>query len=189
MRFDIQLPAELTRYNRRSVFLYVSACYLLWVFPAFIAYVIFSNEIYSGWMLLTIPLEIVSGFGYFAIAGIAHEGLHGNLAQDKFKSFFRGAILSAPVIGFYAPGFYSLHWRHHRWVNQSNDPIAKHYSMFRNPFSRIFLARIKEGPVYFIETLSILVGGSQRVKSWMDAYNFKMISYVLIFVMMKLILR
>lgn len=180
MRFDIQLPNELTQYKRRSVLLYVSACYLLWLIPATISYIILSTGSHWGWALSIIILEILSGFGYFAIAGIAHEGLHGNLSENKYKSFFRGAILSAPVIGFYAPGFYSLHWQHHRWVNQSKDPVAKHYSKFSSPFGKLFLARIMEGPVYFLETLGILTGGTHRVKTWMDAYNFKLISYVLI---------
>ena len=179
MRFDIQLPDDLTKYNRSSVLLYVSACYLLWIIPALISYLILSNNFHWAWILPIITLEILSGFGYFAIAGIAHEGLHGNLSENKYKSFFRGAILSAPVIGFYAPGFYALHWQHHRWVNQSKDPVAKHYSKFRNPFERIFLARIMEGPVYFLKTLNFLRTKHQP-KSWMDTYDFKTISYLLI---------
>jgi len=188
MRFELQIPDELRKYNRRSVFLYVSACYLLWIIPALISYVVLSKGFHWGWALPVITLELLSGFGYFAIAGIAHEGLHGNLSENNYKSFFRGAILSSPVIGFYAPGFYSLHWQHHRWVNQSKDPIAKHYSKFRTPFGKIFLARIMEGPVYLLETLRFLRDGTHQNKSWMDAYNFKLISYAMIVTKLTIVL-
>jgi len=115
--------------------------------------------------ILALPLEIVAGFGCFAVAGIAHEGLHGSLQSDRHRSAIVGALLSAPIPGFYAPGFYVLHAQHHRYVNTSSDPVAAHYSKFNGALRRLFVARIAEGPRYLIETARLLKPGREPLSA------------------------
>jgi fatty acid desaturase len=77
-----------------------------------------------------------------------------------------GALLSAPIVGFYAPGFYVLHARHHRFVNTDRDPVAVHYSRFVGALRRVFLARVAEGPRYLVETLRVMRGTDRRVDAF-----------------------
>jgi beta-carotene hydroxylase len=158
---------ELFAYRRHEAVLYVMAAYALWLLPALFAAVMMSSDDTGllRWPAIVV-LEVLAGFGAFAVAGIAHEGLHGNLSADRQRSAVFGALLSAPIVGFYAPGFYVLHARHHRFVNTGRDPVAMHYTKFTGVLGRLFLARVAEGPRYFVETLRLL----RRTHERLDAF-------------------
>lgn len=171
MKFNIEVPQNFVAYKPFQVLLYIMACYGLWVVPAVSSFYAMNTS-----FILSLSLTLISGFGYFAVAGIAHEGLHGNLAQSARNSVFLGALLSTPVLGFYAPGFYWLHWCHHRLVNTPQDPVYRHYSRFKHPVSRLLAARLLEGPTYFTHTLKMLAEPSKYALPWLPSGTVRYLS-------------
>jgi len=50
--------------------------------------------------LLVMVLSIISGFGFYVVGHIGHEGFHFTLSTNKLRSALIGTMFSASIIGF-----------------------------------------------------------------------------------------
>lgn len=93
-------------------------------------------------------LSIVSGFGFYVIGHIGHEGFHFTLSTNKLRSALVGTMFSASILGFSSVGFYLVHSRHHRRTNAPEDPDFQAFSRFNNVWKRLFFLRMANNRYY-----------------------------------------
>ena len=159
MNIKPQCPSEYCTPNRlQSVYYLVYALCLTFI-PCLIIQILF-NSVASNWIasLCSIPLWIMSGYGFFMLAGTAHEGFHFNLHPRPITSAVIGIFFSSAIPGFMAVGFYSSHWMHHRFTNTQQDPDFLLFGRFKSFWSRAFLARLSATSIYRRIALDIARG-------------------------------
>lgn len=98
--------------------------------------------------LLVMMLSIISGFGFYVIGHIGHEGFHFTLSTNKPRSALIGTMFSASIIGFSGVGFYLVHSRHHRNTNAPEDPDYQLFSRFKNIWCRLLFLRMINNRYY-----------------------------------------
>jgi len=98
--------------------------------------------------LLVMVLSIISGFGFYVVGHIGHEGFHFTLSTNKLRSALIGTMFSASIIGFSGVGFYLVHSRHHRNTNAPEDPDFQLFSRFSNIWRRLLFLRIINNRYY-----------------------------------------
>jgi beta-carotene hydroxylase len=101
-------------------------------------------------------LSVVAGYGFFLLAGTAHEGFHFTLHSRPQVSALLGIVFSAAVPGFIAIGFALSHWRHHRHTNSADDPDCEIFGRFRSLWSRLAFARLSANAAYRRNALRLL---------------------------------
>ena len=139
--------------------LYLSYGLLLAIGPGWLSYVIQTTD----WPLATrllasLVLSAIAGYGFFMLAGTAHEGFHFNLHRRPAVSGLIGILFSACIPGFIGIGFTLSHWKHHRYTNQELDPDCGHFGRFRSFWSRLLLARLSANAAYRRVALTLLTG-------------------------------
>lgn len=105
---------------------------------------------------LIVVLSLVGGYGFFMLAGTAHEGFHFTLHRRPEVSALLGIVFSAAVPGFIAVGFALSHWRHHRHTNSADDPDCEIFGRFRGFWSRVAFARLSANAAYRRNALRLL---------------------------------
>jgi fatty acid desaturase len=132
---------------------------LLAIGPGWLSYVIQTTD----WPLAarvgaSLMLSAVAGYGFFMLAGTAHEGFHFNLHRRPAISGLIGILFSACIPGFIGIGFTLSHWKHHRYTNQALDPDCGQFGRFRSFWSRLLLARLSANAAYRRVALTLLMG-------------------------------
>jgi len=145
-----------------------TACYLLYAIVLAFGAVLAAQEAShvatraQAWSWLAAPLAVLlwmaGGYGFFMLAGTAHEGFHGNLHEDRHASAVLGIAFSAAVPGFLAVGFHASHWQHHRFTNTGDDPDCHLFGRFTGFWSRALLARLAASNAYRGLALAIALG-------------------------------
>lgn len=97
---------------------------------------------------LIAALSLVGGYGFFMLAGTAHEGFHFTLHRRPQVSALLGIVFSSAIPGFISVGFALSHWRHHRHTNSADDPDCEIFGRFRGFWSRLLLARLAANAAY-----------------------------------------
>jgi len=114
-------------------FLYLSgAAAVLSALAIDISYLLAAPIIVFGWL--------IAAFGLNLFLWIGHEGGHGNLHPDKYRSTLIGILASFPVAPQSAIGFSASHMDHHRFANREGDPNLDIYRHFRGFWSRLLLS-------------------------------------------------
>jgi fatty acid desaturase len=109
-------------------------------------------------LLASLVLSVISGYGFFMLAGTAHEGFHFNLHRRPSVSGLIGILFSACIPGFIGIGFTLSHWKHHRYTNQALDPDCEQFGRFSSFWSRLLVARLSANAAYRRVALSLLIG-------------------------------
>jgi beta-carotene hydroxylase len=112
--------------------------------------------------IFQLPFLVIGGYGFFMLAGVAHEGFHQNLHASPKISAMIGTLFSSAVPGFFAIGFYVSHWKHHRFTNTPDDPDYMEFGRFNNFWSRALLARLSANNSYRRIALDIAFGRSKE---------------------------
>lgn len=138
---------------------YISYGVMLAIFPGWLSYVVQKTE----WpLVLSLPvsllLSVIAGYGFFMLAGTAHEGFHFNLHRQPVVSGLIGIIFSSFIPGFIGIGFTLSHWKHHRYTNQKLDPDCDQFGRFRSFWSRLLLARLSANSSYRYAALALIKG-------------------------------
>jgi beta-carotene hydroxylase len=136
-------------------------CYglLLAIGPGWLSYVVQTTD----WPLLvrlpaSLLLSVIAGYGFFMLAGTAHEGFHFNLHRRPVVSGLIGIMFSACIPGFIGIGFTLSHWKHHQYTNQLLDPDCMQFGRFHSFWSRLLLARLSANAAYRRVALTLLTG-------------------------------
>jgi fatty acid desaturase len=127
--------------------------------PGFLSYWL---VVHSGWSWLALVLPItalscVSGFGFYVMAYLGHEGFHFTLMKNQFLSSLIGTWFSSAVAAFFSVGFYLVHSRHHRFTNQENDPDVQLFSQFTSTWRRLLVLRLVNNRVYAKLVIRLLI--------------------------------
>ena len=109
-------------------------------------------------LLASVVLSLIAGYGFFMLAGTAHEGFHFNLHRRPIVSALIGIVFSSCIPGFIGIGFTLSHWRHHRYTNQALDPDCEQFGRFGSFWSRLLLARLSANAAYRRTALTLLLG-------------------------------
>lgn len=139
--------------------LYLSYGLLLALGPGWLSYVVQT----TSWPLamrlpFSLLLSVIAGYGFFMLAGTAHEGFHLNLHRRPAISGLIGIMFSACIPGFIGIGFTLSHWKHHRYTNQALDPDCIQFGRFRSFWTRLLLARLSANAAYRRVALTLLFG-------------------------------
>lgn len=139
--------------------LYLGYGLLLALGPGWLSYVVQT----TGWPLaMRLPVSLllwaIAGYGFFMLAGTAHEGFHFNLHRRPTISGLIGIMFSACIPGFIGIGFTLSHWQHHRYTNQALDPDCTQFGRFSTFWSRLLLARLSANAAYRRVALTLLAG-------------------------------
>lgn len=152
-------PRHFFEQSLLQTLLYLGYGLLLAIGPGWLSYVVQT----TGWPLVarlsaSLLLSVIAGFGFFMLAGTAHEGFHFNLHRRPAISGLIGIMFSACIPGFIGIGFTLSHWKHHRYTNQPLDPDCMQFGRFRNFWSRLLLARLSANAAYRRVALTLLTG-------------------------------
>lgn len=142
-----------------QTFFYLSYGVVLAIGPGSLSYVV---QAANGPLAVSLPismlLSVMAGYGFFMLAGAAHEGFHFNLHRVPVISALLGILFSACIPGFIGIGFTLSHWKHHRYTNQALDPDCGQFGRYRSFWSRLLLARLSANSAYRRAALSLLSG-------------------------------
>jgi beta-carotene hydroxylase len=109
-------------------------------------------------VLMFISLTFIAGYGFFMLAGTAHEGFHFTLHRKPVVSASIGMIFSACIPGFIAIGFTLSHWKHHRYTNTDDDPDCEQFCRYSGFWSRLLFARLTANSAYRRVALALVRG-------------------------------
>lgn len=149
-------------------------CYglLLAIGPGWLSYVIQTTGLPLAVRLpISTLLSFISGYGFFILAGTAHEGFHFNLHHRPVISGLIGILFSACIPGFIGIGFTLSHWKHHRYTNQPLDPDCDQFGRFGSFWSRLLLARLSANAAYRRAALALLKG---RIDAEASSYGLSL---------------
>ncbi len=161
-RLPPPLPAHFTEPGRP----WATAAFLAYAMtlafgPGVLSYLLVAHSGWS-WPALFVPVSLltaITGFGFYVMGTIAHEGFHFTLARDKFTSALIGTWLSAAVFAFFGLGFYLVHARHHRHTNEEGDPDYQFFSRFTTTWRRLLVLRLLNNRIYVKIVIRLLLKG------------------------------
>lgn len=132
------LPLYFLKINNFAFIYYFVHGLALWILPAFLGFFVVSNfgVFFGVKIIIAIICSILSGFGFFLLAVLGHEGFHGSLHENRFASIIIGTVASAFVPMFISYGYNVIHWDHHKYTNTMRDPDYALYGKFNNFFTR-----------------------------------------------------
>jgi beta-carotene hydroxylase len=138
---------------------YLSYGVMLAITPGWLSYVTQTTDWPIAVRLpISMVLSVIAGYGFFMLAGTAHEGFHFNLHRRLVVSGLIGIMFSACIPGFIGIGFTLSHWKHHRYTNQALDPDCGQFGPFRSFWSRLLLARLSANSAYRRAGLALVKG-------------------------------